>query len=65
MEAFTQHYRSRTELLGTHLPYWDLCAALRPAGRLAGWGLDKDTKQLMREMHRFFTMQALNRLSVR
>lgn len=35
MEAFTRHYQRRMDLDYDHLPYWDLCAALRLV-RLAG-----------------------------
>jgi aminoglycoside phosphotransferase (APT) family kinase protein len=40
MREFTQHYQC---LMGSldyaSLPCWDLCAALRPAGKLSSWGL--------------------------
>ncbi len=28
----------------THLPYWDLCAALRPVAQIVQWGLDDTTE---------------------
>jgi methyl-accepting chemotaxis protein len=40
------------------LPYWDLAAALRPAGKLAGWGLAPATEARMRARHRWFVAQA-------
>jgi hypothetical protein len=47
----------------TYLSYWDLCAALRPAGKLAGWGLDPAAESAMRQAHRWFVGQALDRLA--
>ncbi|MEZ4555340.1 MAG: phosphotransferase [Caldilineaceae bacterium] len=47
----------------THLPYWDLCAALRPAGKLSSWGLDAATARTMRDQHRWFVTQALAKLN--
>jgi hypothetical protein len=47
------------------LPYWDLCAALRPASKLGAWGLDEATEQRMRHLHKVFVTQALERLPVR
>jgi hypothetical protein len=32
MQQFTDHYQGLTSVDCTDLPYWDLCAALRPAG---------------------------------
>ncbi|RJX37248.1 phosphotransferase family protein [Paenibacillus pinisoli] len=60
MEAFTEQYRQEMpQLAYESLPYWDLCAALRPASQLSGWGLDPDTERVMRERHAVFTAQAL------
>ncbi|GAA5511998.1 hypothetical protein Dcar01_00712 [Deinococcus carri] len=59
MEAFTRRYRELAALDFAALPLWDLCAALRPAGRLAGWGLDADAEQGLRARHHGFVRQAL------
>lgn len=60
MREFTRHYRA---LMGSldyaALPVWDLCAALRPAGKMASWGLDPAALGSMRRRHREFTRQAL------
>ena len=63
LDAFTNQYRSLTEVDVTHLPYWDLCAALRPCSKLTNWGLDDVTEQRMRERHALFVTQALEHLS--
>ena len=59
MQAFTERYDSMTAFDLTALPYWDLCAALRPCGKMAGWPLDAAAEQRMRERHRLFVAQAL------
>jgi len=64
MQQFTDAYHARmpgVDLAG--LPYWDLCAALRPAGKLAEWGLDPAAENAMHEAHRWFVDQALDRLA--
>jgi aminoglycoside phosphotransferase (APT) family kinase protein len=54
MESFTQHYQSLTHADLSMLPYWDLCAAMRPARKMAEWGLDAHIEKTMREaLHRF------------
>ena len=62
MQHFTAAYRTRNELDFTNLPYWDLCAALRPAGKLGAWGLAADTEATMRTRHQHFVHQACARL---
>jgi len=63
MQQFTEAYHSRMPGVDlAELPYWDLCAALRPAGKLAGWGLDPSSEETMRREHRWFVDQALDRL---
>ena len=74
MECFTRHYKSMMSLDYTHLPYWDLCAALRIA-RLAGSDLTKwaaffrpfgrhdITEQTIREHYRSFVTQAFGKLA--
>jgi len=55
MEAFTAHYRALAPALDTTaLPYWDLVAALRPCGKLSGFGLDHATETRFRERHAWF-----------
>jgi aminoglycoside phosphotransferase (APT) family kinase protein len=63
LRQFTANYRALTTLDFTDLPYWDLCAALRPAGKLAGWGLDAATEQRMRAAHHLFVAQAFAQLA--
>src|SRR5713101_7554867 len=58
MHSFTHQYRSMTTIDFTHLPYWDLCAALRRVAQIAQWGLDDTTERTMRERHRWFVTQA-------
>lgn len=60
MDAFTAHYRSLTGIDLGNLAYWDLSAALRPCGRLAGWGLDPDVEARMRARHAWFVQQVLD-----
>jgi aminoglycoside phosphotransferase (APT) family kinase protein len=62
MRSFTQQYQSMTTRDFTNLPYWDLCAALRPIAKIAQWGLDDLTEKAMREGHRWFITQAFDRL---
>ncbi|HEU0001839.1 MAG TPA: phosphotransferase [Ktedonobacteraceae bacterium] len=63
MHSFTRHYRSMTTIDFTNLPYWDLYAALRPASKIAEWGLDEATERTMRERHGWFTAQAFEKHS--
>lgn len=62
MQDFTRLYREKMPLDYQNLPYWDLCAALRPAGRIAIWAGDPVTEQKMRERHKFFVEQAFEGL---
>ena len=64
MQEFTHQYHSLTTIDFTNLPYWDLCAALRPASKLSEWGLDYLTETTMREGLRWFVTQAFEQLSV-
>jgi len=59
MRAFTQRYQSLNPLDYTHLPLWDLYAALRPASKLDSWGLDPQTARKMRRRHKEFVSKAL------
>ncbi len=60
---FTRYYLSLVEIDTTKLPYWDLYAALRPAGKLADWAVDADEEKMMRERHRLFVERAFKKLS--
>jgi aminoglycoside phosphotransferase (APT) family kinase protein len=64
MHRFTQQYQSMTTIDFTDLPFWDLCAALRPIGKMAGWSLDEATERAMRERHRWFVARAFEQLSL-
>ncbi|MBO0796602.1 MAG: hypothetical protein J2P36_37430, partial [Ktedonobacteraceae bacterium] len=59
---FTRQYQAMTSIDFTLLPYWDLCAALRPAGRIGEWAGDEQREKVMREGHRWFITQAFNKL---
>ncbi len=65
MQHFTRNYQALTSLDFVNLPYWDLCAALRPIANIAHWGLDDASEKRMRERHRWFTSQAFEMLSAR
>lgn len=58
MHTLTRHYLDVTGLGAANLPYWDLCAALRPAGKLDGWNLGSEREGAMREQHAWFVQQA-------
>lgn len=62
MDAFTAEYRSMSNADFSLLPWWDLCAALRPAGRLADWSTNKEEERQMREDHAIFVEQALRKI---
>jgi aminoglycoside phosphotransferase (APT) family kinase protein len=69
--AFTEHYLSLTSLDPSRLPWWDLVAALRPAGAFSGWvadwadfGRGDMTATTMRAQHRWFVDQALQALGL-
>ncbi|MBI5929955.1 MAG: phosphotransferase [Chloroflexi bacterium] len=63
MESFTQLYQSLTDLDYANLPYWDLCAALRPAFKIAEWAGDEVAEKRMRERHAWFIAQVFQKLS--
>jgi aminoglycoside phosphotransferase (APT) family kinase protein len=65
MQSFTREYAAIAPIDFTNLAYWDLCAALRPAGRLDDWVSDEAAAGRMRERHRVFVAQALEQLSAR
>lgn len=65
METFTDRYRSlMPDLNYANLPYWDLCAALRPAGKMTGWGLDDETLYKLQNGHKKFVDQAIQKLAI-
>lgn len=68
--TFTQHYQAQVAWDYTHLPYWDLCAALRfmrifgndlaAAGTyFVPFGRDDINEQMIRENFNYFVDQAL------
>lgn len=59
MHRFTERYLSTMTIDVTNLPYWDLCAALRPISKIGEWALDDATERRMRELHRWFVNQAM------
>lgn len=63
MTHFTEHYRGSTTLDWTNLAYWDLCAALRPVGKLGAWGLAAAVEKTLREKHHWFVTQAFATLA--
>jgi aminoglycoside phosphotransferase (APT) family kinase protein len=70
MRTFTEAYRELTSIDFGQLPYWDLVAALRPAGRIAQWaegwaelGRPDITEETMRDAHRQFVTQAFKAMS--
>lgn len=64
MDAFTDHYRLLMPSLDyASLPLWDLYAALHPAGKLSGWGLEPETVARMVAAHRKFVDTALAELA--
>lgn len=62
MQEFTRIYQSLTALDYTNLPYWDLCAALRPAFKISEWAADAVAEKRMRERHGWFVTQAFEKL---
>jgi aminoglycoside phosphotransferase (APT) family kinase protein len=63
MHKFTDHYKTLMPSIDfANLPYWDLCAALRPASKLSTWGLDVATENHMRAAHQLFIEQAFGSL---
>jgi aminoglycoside phosphotransferase (APT) family kinase protein len=64
MQSFTDQYQAMTTTDFSNLPYWDLCAALRPAFKIAEWAADDIKEKNMREGHRWFITQAFEKLSV-
>lgn len=63
MHQFTRQYQALAPLDFSHLPYWDLFAALRPIAKIGTWGLDPPTEKRLRTRLRWFINQTLNMLS--
>jgi len=63
MRRFTNEYQALMPIDFTNLPYWDLCAALRPASRIAEWAGDESNEKHMRTGHRLFINQAFEKLN--
>lgn len=61
LQQFTAEYLAAAPLDLAELPRWELWAALRPCGKLQGWGLAPADEARMRELHRWFVAQALGR----
>jgi aminoglycoside phosphotransferase (APT) family kinase protein len=61
--AYQQSQIAIPSLDVANLPFWDLWAALRPAGKLETWGLDPAVEARMRERHKAFVNRALEKLS--
>jgi aminoglycoside phosphotransferase (APT) family kinase protein len=60
---FTRYYRGLMPGLDVAtLPYWDLYGALRPAGKMAGWGMPAARLATMTARHRSFTAGVLDQL---
>ncbi len=64
MQHFTQQYLSMNPIDVTDLPYWDLCAALRPISKAAEWSEWATDEQVMRERHRWFVDQAFEKIAM-
>lgn len=63
MEQFTRQYQALATLDYSHLPYWDLYAALRLASLLTSWTGDELAAETMRAKYRRFIAQACERLA--
>ncbi len=58
LDRFTSHYLALNTVDTSGLPYWDLCATLRPITGMPDWGLDADTLHSMRTGLEAFINQA-------
>jgi aminoglycoside phosphotransferase (APT) family kinase protein len=63
MRTFTRQYQSLINLDFSALPYWDLCAALRPAFQIATWAGNPAREEAIRIKHHLFVAQAFEALS--
>ncbi|MDQ0417338.1 aminoglycoside phosphotransferase (APT) family kinase protein [Croceifilum oryzae] len=63
MNDFTAQYQSIMPTIDfENLPFWDLCAALRPTSKMNTWGLDEITLKRMRKSHSLFVKQAVRKI---
>ncbi|AIZ46574.1 hypothetical protein QR90_09500 [Deinococcus radiopugnans] len=62
MHTFTDRYAVLSGADMAALPYWDLRAALRPCGRLGGWGLEEGLERQIRQRHLEFVGHVLTQL---
>jgi aminoglycoside phosphotransferase (APT) family kinase protein len=65
VDTFTKSYLTLNPIDTTDLPYWELCAALRPIAGMPHWGLDHVTLQTMRAGLKTFIVQAFDVLQIR
>lgn len=61
MDTFTREYRSMSNADLSMLPWWDLMAALRPAGRLGDWTESREEELAFRKGHALFVEQAMRK----
>ena len=69
MDVLTRHYEGLTDLDLADLPYWDLCASLRPVANIEEWapsyralGRPDVTEATMRRHHALFVERALEKI---
>lgn len=63
MNKFTEYYKKLMPHLDySQLPYWDLCAALRPISQFSDWASDYH-EPTMRQDHQWFVEQALGKIT--
>ncbi|MCI0711870.1 MAG: phosphotransferase, partial [Chloroflexi bacterium] len=63
MHDFAQTYLAHNLIDLTHLPYWELVAALRTASQITAWGFDAATEARIVETRRNFVEQALQKVT--
>lgn len=64
MTQFTEHYQSKMHHLDyRYLPYWDLCATLRPISQFSNWANNADHEKMMRREHHWLVNQALSKIN--
>ncbi len=63
MLDFTRRYLTLNPIDLTNLPYWDLCAALRPAFQIDNWAADARAAENMRQLHHWLITQAFDTIS--
>jgi len=64
MPEFTGIFQSMSHVDSTDLPYWDLAATLRPAGKFTGWAADAEAAQRMQERYVWFIDRAIQDLQI-